>query len=246
MKRIFRSPFFHTGILLGPFALAAIAAGYIAPEAAAQPTDFDAFCQRYSENSRCENFVAVSSDISEAEILPTQAIRVQFDTIGSDREIVLIELTEKAMGEITLKAYHVEKTEGLLQTLADGIVGAVVPVPVPFDLIQVYDTNTSQTSFLAFTPDGCAGDPSTVIDPASEVAGCSIVGTDTIALSEEVDIRSGAFTLKYSEGNLVRALTFRIDDHDARFVSEIETDNLCEAYPLNSRCRYWPISQSVE
>lgn len=236
----------HTNLLFKTLAFAAIMLGHTAPQAVAQPTDINNFCRKYSENARCENFVAISSETANTDISPSQVIRVQFDTTGSDREIVLIELIEKTIGDITLAAYHVEETEGFLQTLTNGAVGAVLPVPIPFDVIQVYNSSTSQTNFLAFTPDSCAGDPFMVNNPTSDVANCSVIGTDTIAFSEDVDIRSGAFTLRYTEGDLVRALTFRIGDHNTSFVGETDIDSLCENFPLNSRCRYWPISQAEE
>ncbi|MEM6450204.1 MAG: hypothetical protein AAF703_07820 [Cyanobacteria bacterium P01_D01_bin.105] len=218
--------------------------GYAAPEATAQIADINTFCQRYSENSRCDDVVAINPEVTDVAAAPSQIIKVEFDTAGSDKESILIELREETLGDITLSAFHVEETEGPLYRASNGAVGALVPVPLPFDLLELYDTNTSETNFLAFTPDSCASEPSLVDSQTTDVANCAIIGTDSISFSEDVDIRAGAFTLRYTEGSLTRAVTFRIGDHDASFVNEIETDNLCENFPLNSRCRYWPISQT--
>ncbi|MEL7224375.1 MAG: hypothetical protein AAGL17_05820 [Cyanobacteria bacterium J06576_12] len=212
-------------------------------KADAQTIDLDTLCQKYSRNSQCENYVAVNSEAATAEsAFPRHAIRIKLNTIGSDNEIILIELREETIGDITLSAYHVEETEGFLNTAVNGVVGAFVPIPV--DLFQFYDSNASQTEFLAFTPNSCQDELSLVTDSGSEAANCSIIGADAIALSEDVDIRSGFFTLRYREGDLLRATTFKIGDHDATFVSNIDTNNLCESYPTNSRCRYWPLSQN--
>lgn len=238
--------FIRNGLLNALF-FTMLAMSFTSQEADAQTSELDNLCQKYPRNSRCENYVAVNSETAAAEpASPRQAIRVKLDTTGSDDEIVLLELREETLGDITLSAYHVEETEGLLNTAVNGVVGAFLPVPVPVDLFQIYDSDTSQTEFLAFTPDSCQGEPSLVIDSGSNVANCSIVGTDVIVLSEVMDIRLGFFTLRYREGDLVRATTFKIGDHNANFVSDVDMDNLCESYPSNSRCRYWPLSPSEQ
>lgn len=41
---------------------------------------------------------------------------------------------------------------------------------------------------------------------------CAIEGTDSVVLPEGTDIRKGRFTIEYTEGDLLRTITFRIRD----------------------------------
>lgn len=229
---------------LKTFLLISIATGAIVQKADAQTFDLDTFCQNYPANSRCEDYVSANPDSLNKPNSPLQVIKIQLETYGSDDEFVWLEINEETVGDITLSAYHMEKTEGLLFSLLNGAVGAAAPIPIPFDLIQVYDSQSNQTEFIAFTPDSCEAQPLLMNGQGFQQPNCSITGTDTISLSEEVDIRLGFFTLVYTEGDLSRAVTFKIGDHDAEIISELDIDNLCKRFPLNSRCRYWPISEA--
>ena len=44
---------------------------------------------------------------------------------------------------------------------------------------------------------------------------CAIKGTDSVVLPEGTDIRKGRFTIEYTEGDLLRTITFRIRDQDS-------------------------------
>lgn len=44
---------------------------------------------------------------------------------------------------------------------------------------------------------------------------CAIEGTDSVVLPEGTDIRKGRFTIEYTEGDLLRTITFRIRDEDS-------------------------------
>ena len=41
---------------------------------------------------------------------------------------------------------------------------------------------------------------------------CAIAGSDSVVLPEKTDIRKGSFTIEYTEGDLLRTITFRIRD----------------------------------
>ncbi|MEM9009397.1 MAG: hypothetical protein AAGE59_38590, partial [Cyanobacteria bacterium P01_F01_bin.86] len=116
--------------------------------------------------------------------------------------------------------------------------------PIPFDLFRSFTSQASQTEYIAFTSDDCMEAMPLLNGQAFQLADCSIVGTDTLSLSEDVDIRSGFFTLGYIEGTLLRAIIFRLGEQNAEFVETLELSNLCQIFPLNSRCRYWPVSQT--
>ncbi|MEL7314854.1 MAG: hypothetical protein AAFN08_07875, partial [Cyanobacteria bacterium J06559_3] len=208
----------------------------------------DEFCQRFPLNSRCEGETPQNSESVDSLEAPLQVVNVHLNVTGSEDEMVVLEIDEETVGDITLSAYHIERTEDdgffTFSNLLNGAIGAVSPVPIPFDLFQSFTSQASQTEYIAFTPDDCMEQMPLVNGQGFQLADCSIVGTDTLSLSEDVDIRSGFFTLGYIEGALLRAIIFRIGEHDAEFVGALELGNLCQRFPLNSRCRYWPISQT--
>ena len=222
---------------------------YATQKADAQTVDLDDFCQRYPLNSRCEGYVPEDSDSTDTLELPLQVVNVHLKVSGPEDEIVVIEIDEETPGDITLSAYHIERAEDdgffTLSNLLNGAIGAVSPVPIPFDLFRSFTSQASQTEYLAFTPDECMSEMPLMNGQGFQLSDCSIVGTDTLSLSEDIDIRAGFFTLGYTEADLLRAIIFRIGDHEAEFVSDINLDNLCQSFPLNSRCRYWPIAQTV-
>ena len=233
----------HKGFLRA-LLFVSIAASYTTQKADAQTVTLDYFCQSYPLNSRCEAYVVENSDRAKQPDLPIQTIRVLLEETGPDNEVVWFEINEETANNVTLSAYHAVKTEGLLNTLLNGAAGAAIPVPLPFDLFEIYDSQPNQTEYLAFTPDSCQTQPFLINGQGLQSPDCSITGIDTISLSKDIDIRSGFFTLGYTEGSLVQTVTFRIEDHDAEFINQLDIDNLCQNYPLNSQCRYWPISQS--
>ena len=236
------------------FLFASLMLGHTASNVDAQAVDLDEFCTRFPLNSRCEGYTpqdSESTDLSEpspqSESSP-QVVNVHLNVTGDDDEIVMLEINEETIGDIRLSAFHIEKTEDggffTLSNLVNGAIGAVSPVPIPFDLFQSFTSQASQTEYIAFTPDGCMEQMPLMNGQGFQLADCSIVGTETLSLSEDVDIRSGFFTLGYMEGTLLRAIIFRIDEHEAEFVGASELGDLCQSFPLNSRCRYWPISQT--
>ena len=218
----------------------------MAQKAEAQTPDLDNLCQKYPLNSRCESYVADNPQTLNNLSGPPQALIVQLDTVGSDTELVLIELNQEDLNSVTVSAHHMERFEGsdlLSSVLNGGIEAAASGIPVPFDLFNFYESVSSHPEYLAFTPDNCQIQPSLVNGLIFQDSNCSITGVDNLSLSEEIDIRSGTFTLGYTEGDLIRVIAFRLRDHNTVFADELETEQLCQRYPLNFRCRYWPISQ---
>ena len=224
---------------------ASISLGYIVPRVDAQTVDLDKLCQSFPLNSRCEDYTPQGVQDIDAFERSFQGIQVTLNTNGSDDEMVILEIGDAIVGDITLSAYHLERSEDdgffNFNNLLDGTIGVLSPVPIPFDLFQAIRSQASQTEYIAFTPDSCTEQVPLVNGRGFQLPECSIVGNNTLSLSREVDIRSGFFTLGYVEGNLLQAIIFRIDEHDAEFVRALETDNLCQSFPLNSRCRYWPL-----
>ena len=222
--------------------------GYMAPKADAQTVDRDELCQRFPLNSRCEGYTPQNSESVDSLETSSQVVNVHLNVTGPEDEMVMLEINEETVGDIRLSAYHIERTEDdgffTLSNLLNGAIGVVSPVPIPFDLFQSFTSQASQTEYIAFTPDNCMEQMPLMNGQGFQLADCSIVGTDTLFLSEDVDIRSGFFTLGYMEGTLLRAIIFRIDEHEAEFVGASELGDLCQSFPLNSRCRYWPISQT--
>ena len=217
-------------------------------KADAQTVELDEFCTRYPLNSRCEGYTPQNSESANLSETLLQVFNVHLNVTGDDDEIVMLEINEETMGAIRLSAYHIEKTEDdgffTLGNLVNGAIGAVSPVPVPFDLFRSFTSQASQTEYIAFTPDDCMEQMPLLNGQGFQLGDCSFVGSDTLSLPQDVDIRSGFFTLGYIEGTLLRAVIFRIDEHEAEFVGASELSNLCQSFPLNSRCRYWPISQT--
>ncbi|MEO1094095.1 MAG: hypothetical protein AAFX01_04245 [Cyanobacteria bacterium J06638_28] len=213
--------------------------------ATAQTINLNDFCQQFPLNSQCEGHASESSNEVEASKDFFQIVNVYLNVNGSEDEIVVLELSEQTIGNVTLSAYHMERSENdsffTLSSLLNGALGAVAPVP--FDLFQSFISQANQTEYIVFTPDGCMKELPLMNAQGLQLADCSIVGTDTLSFSEDVDIRAGYFTLGYKEADLLRAIVFRISNHNAEIISDFDLEHLCQSFPLNTQCRYWPISQ---
>ncbi|MEM9119958.1 MAG: hypothetical protein AAGD09_19045 [Cyanobacteria bacterium P01_F01_bin.56] len=233
----------HKNLYLGLIGLGSVLITLAEHKVEAQIVDLNDFCQKFPQNSRCEGYISSNSNNLPVN---SQTLIVQLETVGSDAESILIEVEQETIGDISLSVVHVERFEGeeLLSGLLNGGVEAVASgIPIPFDVFEFYESVSTRPEYLAFTPDSCQIQPSLFNDLLIQDNGCSIIGTDNLSLSEKFDIRSGTFTIGYSEGALVRLIAFRIRDHNTEFANALETDRLCQSYPLNSHCRYWPISQ---
>ncbi|WP_017301077.1 hypothetical protein [Nodosilinea nodulosa] len=210
----------------------------------AQSADIDDFCARYAENSRCENQEPSSPPAGETVALPEQVIQVRLDTSGPDDEFIWIAIRRNAVNLTTeLTAYHAQKIDSSLNQILGGAIGAVA-VPIPGSLFDIHSFQDQQTEYLAFTSDTCQSQLPIANGQGFRDADCAISGNGHINLPEEADIRAGFFTLGYTENNLVKAVIFRLDDQNAVFVGDADLAALCQSFPLNSRCRYWPLSSS--
>jgi|GEM_PF-3865221 hypothetical protein len=210
----------------------------------AQTIELEVFCTQYPQNSSCEG--VSFNDTGQGETLDqtSQLIQVQLSTSGPDDELIWIAIRHNEVSQITeLSAYHSKRLESFLNQLLNGALGAVA-VPLPFDLFNIYNLQEHRTEYLAFTSDACQAHPQIVNGRGWQQADCTIAGNGTITLPEDVDIRAGYFTLGYIENDLIKAVIFRLEDQQATFVGDTNLDDLCQQFPLNSRCRFWPISSS--
>lgn len=217
----------------------------IIPRVDARAPDLDELCKTFPLNSQCEGYVPQDSINVDAFEASLQVIQVTLNANGSDDEVVILELSDELVGDITLSAYHLERSEDNsffnFNNFLNGAVGALSPISIPFDLFEAVKSQASQTKYIAFTPNSCTDQVPLLDGQGFQLADCTIVGDSTLSLPRDIDIRSGFFTLGYVEGALLQAIIFRIDDHEAEFVRALEIDNLCQIFPLNSRCRYWPL-----
>ncbi|MGF1570484.1 MAG: hypothetical protein ACFCVD_20820 [Nodosilinea sp.] len=211
-----------------------------APMTVAQTTELDEFCSRYPENSRCENYAPNPSDPEESlDRSNRQLIRVQLNTTGPDDEFVWIALQRDEVNRATeLTAYSSHRLDSFLNQF----IGQAVPLPI--DVFKIYNFQDQQTAYLSFTSDACQSQPQLGNGGGLQEADCAITGNGAITLPEDVDIRAGFFTLGYTDNDLVKAVIFRLEDQEAAFVDEADLDNLCQNFPLNSRCRFWPLTSS--
>ena len=208
-------------------------------KANAQEINLDSLCSRYPNNSRCEGYVDNSK--SESEDIPTKSIRlstlcekfplnsqckdglpqVMKIHLDSDSHAEWIRI-EKEGDRVNL-LHTTEGDGGLTSKVFNGAIGALVPVPIPFEFKfgQWLDTKTTK---VAFIPDGCGGNsldkslqkdseqaqavlPTTI---QAALPNCALTGNNTIVLSPGTDIHAGLFTIEYEEGDLHRSITFRV------------------------------------
>jgi hypothetical protein len=210
----------------------------------AQTIEPEVFCAQYPQNSSCEGYSSNDAGQSEVAEQIGQLIQVQLSTSGPDNELIWITIRRNEVSQITeLSAYHAERLESFFNQLLNGVLGAVA-VPLPFDLFNIYNLQEHRTEYLAFTSDACQAHPQIIDGRGWQQADCAITGSGTITLPDNVDIRSGYFTLGYIENDLIKAVIFRLEDQQATFVGDTNLDDLCQQFPLNSRCRFWPISSA--
>lgn len=192
-----------------------------------------------SANSRLSQLalVAVGVAITSGVIIhpviaqdskPDETIRVKLDVSGSQNEWIRIERRGNVLKLIHTKQLRKKRgVEGVLNT-ALGVVG------VGGTGLAFYDWDDHQTVRSLFKPDRCFRKPvnpstqSTRENPGSSTSrsplstnqpiqpdhalNCLVVGTDTLVMPTEADIRQGQFTIEYKERDLLRSVTFRITD----------------------------------
>jgi hypothetical protein len=233
-------------VVLKSFFGAAVALVSVSPMTWAQTAELDEFCSRYPENSRCENYEVSNPDPGESiDLSDSQLIQVQLNSTGSNDGFIWISLQRDEVNQTTeLTAYHSVRLDSTLDQILGGALGATSPIPIPIDIFQLYDFREQRTEYLSFTPESCQSEPQIANGRGFEEADCAIIGNGAINLSEDVDIRAGFFALGYTDNDLIKAVIFRLEDQDASFVGEQDLDQLCQRFPLNSRCRYWPLTSS--
>lgn len=64
------------------------------------------------------------------------------------------------------------------------------------------------------TPPSQASKNSSLPDQMNSLSNCPIAGTVSVLLPEGTDIYKGRFTIEYTQGDLLRSITFRIRDED--------------------------------
>ena len=176
--------------------------GMMRSHAHAQEVDLDTLCQSFPLNSRCQGYSspAQAEDAAAADQTP-KIIKLRLDTSGSSSgEWVRIEVSGN-----TVKLLHTTRGVSGFSRVTNGVLGIVSPVPLP----NFYRWDDHPPSRVVFKPDSCSENSAPDISqPSSQ--GCTITGTDTVILAQGMDIRTGLFTIEYTDGNLLKSVTFRI------------------------------------
>ena len=233
-------------IILATLSGAVILTAFLTPLTYAQEVDLDRLCQRSPQNSQCEDDASSPEGMPAAEDQVDYVLRVQLDTSGQDDEWVLVVLKfspDEAAG-IDMAAYHATTfaANGLLTRVLNGALG-FVRFPIPFRFSDYADTEHG-TRYIAFTPDSCQTGIAQVYEQGLGASDCTISGVAPLTLPADADIRQGLITLVYTEDSLIRSVTFRLTDQEVIIENEAELANLCQQYPLNTRCRYYPLQQA--
>ena len=213
----------------------------------AEAVELDELCLRSPENSRCETYEGSNPDVGETiGFSNRQLIRVQLNSSTSDDGFIWIGLRRDTVNLTTeLTAYHSTRLDSTLDQILGGVLNAAVPVPLPLDIVQLYDFQEQRTEYLSFTPDACQSELQIANGRGFQEADCALIGDGAINLPEDVDIRDGVFALGYTDNDLIKAVIFRLEDQNATFVGGADLNELCQSFPLNSRCRYWPLTSST-
>lgn len=152
--------------------------------------DWNILCAKFPLNSRC------------LEGAP-EIIKIPLEDYGAKDEWIRIDKTGNQV-----KLLYTRQTSGdVVSKALDGIVDAAVPFPVPFS-VYLKQWADRQTTKIIFRPDNCQLHEEENIK--GSLPNCAISGKNVINLPQETDIRAGIFTLEYTEGKLIRTITFRI------------------------------------
>lgn len=174
--------------------------GMMRSHAHAQEVDLDTLCQSFPLNSRCQGYSspAQAEDAAAADQTP-EIIKLKLSR-SSPSEWVRIEVSGKAV-----KLLHTTRGVSGFSRVTNGILGIVSPVPLP----NFYRWDDHPPSRVVFKPDSCLENSAPQISQPSSPT-CPITGTDTVILTQGMDIRRGLFTIEYTDGNLLKSVTFRI------------------------------------
>jgi hypothetical protein len=149
-------------------------------------------CKKFPQNSNCQKE-------------PLQVIKIRLDNDGEDREWIRIDKDGN-----TVKLLYTKQVKNFIVSSLFKAALSFIPGPTPFsDELTPRQWKDRQTTRVAFKPDGCSENTtpnSSQLDPSS----CMIAGNDTLVLPEGTNIRAGLFMIEYTEGELIRSITFRI------------------------------------
>lgn len=199
----------------------------------AQEVNRDLVCQRFPLNFRCIGYTPKPQQEKSSrekqqkplfEREANQFVKVRLELSGPDNEWIWIETNNNGTGANILTAYHTKRVrrellsnlstialrvgaEQLASEVFDGYDG---PVPIPN--VSFYRWADHETRQLVFVPDGCSENSPALPgnEQQSGQSGCVITGTTSITLPSGTDIRSGLFTIEYTEEDLMRTITFRV------------------------------------
>jgi hypothetical protein len=149
-------------------------------------------CKKFPQNSNCKKE-------------PPQVIKIRLDSDGEDREWIRIDKNSN-----TVKLLYTEEVKNVFVSGLFNAALSVIPAPVPFsESLAPREWSDRQTTRVAFKPDSCAED-TTPESSQRDRSSCMVTGTNSLVLPQNTDIRAGLFTVEYTEGELLRSVTFRI------------------------------------
>jgi hypothetical protein len=204
-----------TGVLL-------VSSSFVDKPSQAQESDRESFCQRFPQNSNCQNEVDAPETTkttteqvdwdslcqkfplnSRCQAGRPETIKIPLASSGAKDEWIRIEKTGDKV-----KLLHTRESDGgLLSKALNGAAGAAIPLPIPN--LKLSQWSDHQTTSVTFKPDSCQASPSNKA-LQKHTASCVIAGTDSLVLPKGSDIYAGLFTIEYTEGDLARSITFRV------------------------------------
>lgn len=187
----------------------------------AQPVDRNYLCQRFPLNSRCQGYKSLPT---QSETNSEQVVKVRLDKDGPNNEWIRVEVNGN-----TVRLLHTTQVVTGISRAINGIIGAVSPVPIPFDA-NFYNWRDHQTLQSTFEPDNCP--PSAMVVPNSstlpakllvmlntamqstsapmQTATCAVTGKNQLVLPPGIDLYAGQFTVEYAEREMIRSIKFRL------------------------------------
>ena len=142
-----------------------------------------------------------------------KTIKIRLKTPGSNQEWLRIEINGN-----TVKPIYTIRTNRSFSRVVNSALGVVSPVPLPS--VRFDKWLDAQTTRVIFEPESCSSQqpqpPENSIQTSQPhcLSSCAIVGTDSVLLPEGTDIHQGRFTIEYTEGELIRTITFKIPNQD--------------------------------
>jgi hypothetical protein len=160
-------------------------------EATTIEVDRQSLCEKFPQNSNCKKE-------------PPQVLKIQLDSVGEDREWIRIDKNRN-----TVKILYTEQVKNAFVSGLFNAALSFIPAPIPFsEALTPREWSDRTTTRVAFKPDRCS--PTAPKSSQPSLSSCTITGTDSLILPEGTNIRAGLFTVEYTEGELLRSVTFRI------------------------------------